>query len=283
MGATERVTWAVTRQQGPGKTILAYWCYRPFHYSAQVTTCSGYYSSVALALRLASRTSYVDNSSKVNKKTPAFFVLSRNSIRSFSLTFHAHHHLARPIFLPAFAHAYIHTFNPSPVHAIHNSLHITQCTVLRRCSSRRRTWRLLFTRAGRERERNRRKREVCCRVCGCGRKVCTSWTSRALSSIEYGPIFSWQTADPSIMTSSRLNILRLLVEDRRVSLYTLNAPQEAMNGVTPLGFAAWMNSPEAVVTMLEAGGGTVSASGEDAYGVTPLMCKCASPCSSAQI
>ncbi|KAI9463338.1 hypothetical protein BJY52DRAFT_1254826 [Lactarius psammicola] len=82
---------------------------------------------------------------------------------------------------------------------------------------------------------------------------------------------SWQTADPSIMTASRLDILRLLVEDRHVSLYTLNAPQEAMNGVTPLGFAAWMNSPKAVKTLLEAGGGTVSVDGEDAYGVTPLM------------
>ncbi|KAH9003066.1 hypothetical protein EDB86DRAFT_2894862 [Lactarius hatsudake] len=82
---------------------------------------------------------------------------------------------------------------------------------------------------------------------------------------------SWQTADPSIMTASRLDILRLLVEDRHVSLYTLNAPQEAMNGVTPLGFAAWMNSLDAVKTLLEAGRGTVSADGEDAYGVTPLM------------
>jgi hypothetical protein len=75
------------------------------------------------------------------------------------------------------------------------------------------------------------------------------------------------------MTASRLEILRLLVEDRHVSLYTLNAPQEAMNGVTPLGFAAWMNSPKAVKTLLEAGGVTVSVDGEDAYGVTPLMCK----------
>jgi hypothetical protein len=89
--------------------------------------------------------------------------------------------------------------------------------------------------------------------------------------------FSWQTADPSIITASRLDILQLLVEDRHVSLYTLNAPQEAMNGVTPLGFAAWMNSPNAVKTLLEAGGGTVSVDGEDTYGVTPLMCKWCSP------
>lgn len=84
---------------------------------------------------------------------------------------------------------------------------------------------------------------------------------------------SWQTVDPSFMTTSRLNTLRLLVEDRHVSLYTLNAPQEAMNGVTPLGFAAWMNSPKAVEILLEASGGAVSVDGKDAYGVTPLMCK----------
>jgi hypothetical protein len=76
------------------------------------------------------------------------------------------------------------------------------------------------------------------------------------------------------MTANRLNALRLLVEDRHVSLYTLNAPQEAMNGVTPLGFAAWMNSPKAVEVLLEVSGGAVSVDGQDAYGVTPLMCKC---------
>jgi len=75
------------------------------------------------------------------------------------------------------------------------------------------------------------------------------------------------------MTANRLNTLRLLVEDRHVSLYTLNAPQEAMNGVTPLGFAAWMNAPKAVGMLLELSGGAVSVNGKDAYGVTPLMCE----------
>ena len=74
------------------------------------------------------------------------------------------------------------------------------------------------------------------------------------------------------MTASRLDILRLLVEDRHASLYTLNAPQEAMNGVTPLAFTAWINSPKAVRALLEAGAGMVAVDGEDAYGVTPLMC-----------
>ncbi|KAI9457195.1 ankyrin repeat-containing domain protein [Russula earlei] len=82
---------------------------------------------------------------------------------------------------------------------------------------------------------------------------------------------SWQTVDPSFMTTNRLKTLRLLVEDRHVSLYTLNAPQEAMNGVTPLGFAAWMNSPQTVQVLLEARAGAVSVDGKDAYGVTPLM------------
>ncbi|KAI0303613.1 hypothetical protein B0F90DRAFT_1303492 [Multifurca ochricompacta] len=44
-----------------------------------------------------------------------------------------------------------------------------------------------------------------------------------------------------------------------------------MNGVTPLGFVAWLNSPEAVGILLEVGGDTVSVDGKDAYGVTPLM------------
>jgi len=88
---------------------------------------------------------------------------------------------------------------------------------------------------------------------------------------------SWQTVDPSFMTPSRLNTLRLLVEDRHVSLYTLNAPQESMNGVTPLGYAAWRNSPEAVEILLEASGGAVSVDGKDTYGATPLMCKWDSP------
>lgn len=50
-----------------------------------------------------------------------------------------------------------------------------------------------------------------------------------------------------------------------------------MNGVTPLGYAAWRNSPKAVEILLEASGGAVSVDGKDTYGVTPLMCKQDSP------
>ena len=84
-------------------------------------------------------------------------------------------------------------------------------------------------------------------------------------------LFSWQTANPSIMTVSCLNIHQLLIENCHVSLYMLNAPQEAMNRVTPLAFTAWRNSPKAIKTLLEAGGGMVAINGEDAYGVMLLM------------
>ena len=49
---------------------------------------------------------------------------------------------------------------------------------------------------------------------------------------------SWQTinaSDASFMSESRLNILKVLVGHQAISLYTLNAPQECMSGVCPLG------------------------------------------------
>jgi len=75
------------------------------------------------------------------------------------------------------------------------------------------------------------------------------------------------------MTESRLNVLRLLVEHQHVSLYSLNAPQHAMNGVTPLGMAAWLDAPAAVRILVEASAGAVSVDGMDSHGVTALMCK----------
>jgi hypothetical protein len=57
-----------------------------------------------------------------------------------------------------------------------------------------------------------------------------------------------------------------------ISLFTLNAPQSAMNGVTPLGMAAWLNLPEAVRLLLEASADTVSVDGMDSMGATALMC-----------
>ncbi|KAI0067187.1 ankyrin [Artomyces pyxidatus] len=85
---------------------------------------------------------------------------------------------------------------------------------------------------------------------------------------------SWETADASdasFMTPGRLNVLQMLVQHQHVSLYTLNAPQDAMNGVTPLGMAAWLNAPKAVRIMLEDSAGAVSVNGIDAHRATALM------------
>ncbi|KAA1467547.1 ankyrin [Dentipellis sp. KUC8613] len=85
---------------------------------------------------------------------------------------------------------------------------------------------------------------------------------------------SWtdvDASDASFMNKSRLNILHLLVSHQHVSLYSLNAPQEAMNGVTPLGIASWLNAVDAVRILLESSSGAVAVNGTDAHGATPLM------------
>ncbi|KAI0040093.1 ankyrin [Auriscalpium vulgare] len=85
---------------------------------------------------------------------------------------------------------------------------------------------------------------------------------------------SWETADASnasFMTPGRLNVLRMLVEHKHISLYALNAPQDAMNGVTPLGVAAWMNAPEFVRILLEDSAGAVAVNGLDTHKATALM------------
>ncbi|EEB98520.1 hypothetical protein MPER_01955, partial [Moniliophthora perniciosa FA553] len=43
------------------------------------------------------------------------------------------------------------------------------------------------------------------------------------------------------------------------------------NGVTPLGMAAWLNSPGAVTLLLDASSGSVDVDGMDSHGATPLM------------
>ena len=87
---------------------------------------------------------------------------------------------------------------------------------------------------------------------------------------------SWSTADASdvsFMTPGRLNVIRLLVEHPHISLYSLNAPQEAMNGATPLGVATWLNAPEIVRILIETSASAVSVNGMDGHGATALMCK----------
>jgi hypothetical protein len=57
-----------------------------------------------------------------------------------------------------------------------------------------------------------------------------------------------------------------------MSLFTLNAPQVAYHGVTPLGMAAWLNIIDAVRVLLEESSEYVSVDGMDVHGATPLMC-----------
>jgi hypothetical protein len=84
---------------------------------------------------------------------------------------------------------------------------------------------------------------------------------------------SWQNIDASFLTLKRLNTIRLLLRHPGISLFTLNAPHSSMNGVVPLGMAAWLNLPEAVRLLLEDSAHTVSVDGMDAHGATALMCE----------
>ncbi|KAF7795998.1 hypothetical protein EIP86_007167 [Pleurotus ostreatoroseus] len=85
---------------------------------------------------------------------------------------------------------------------------------------------------------------------------------------------SWKDADASdasFRLAQRLAILKMLLGHGGLSLYSLNAPQDAMQGVTPLGLAAWLNIPDAVVLLLEECPGSVTVNGMDSRGATPLM------------
>jgi hypothetical protein len=64
----------------------------------------------------------------------------------------------------------------------------------------------------------------------------------------------------------------MLLAHPDISLLTLNAPQGAMNGVTPLGMAAWQNLPDTVQVLLEGSTNTVSVDAMDSHGATALMC-----------
>lgn len=88
--------------------------------------------------------------------------------------------------------------------------------------------------------------------------------------------FSWEDIDASgasSMNIKRLDAIRLLVGRPDVSLLTLNTPVHSMNGVIPLGMAAWLNIPEAVRVLLEASTDAVAVDGMDGHGATALMCE----------
>ena len=80
-------------------------------------------------------------------------------------------------------------------------------------------------------------------------------------------------SDASSLTPNRLNAIRALLTHPDISLLTLNAPQLSMNGVIPLGMAAWLNQPEVVRVLLEDSADAVSVDGMDSHGATALMCE----------
>ncbi|OCH95423.1 hypothetical protein OBBRIDRAFT_578211 [Obba rivulosa] len=82
---------------------------------------------------------------------------------------------------------------------------------------------------------------------------------------------SWtdvDASDASFALEARLGILKMLLGHGDISLHSLNAP---VNGVTPLGLAAWLDAPDIVRLLLEESHGMVSVDGSDLHGATPLM------------
>ncbi|KAF7330250.1 E3 ubiquitin-protein ligase XBAT33 [Mycena venus] len=85
---------------------------------------------------------------------------------------------------------------------------------------------------------------------------------------------NWQDVDASnafFTSPGPLKALRTLLRDSQMSLFTLNAPQTAYHGVTPLGMAAWLNMSDVVRVLLEESSESVSVDGTDVHGATPLM------------
>ena len=83
---------------------------------------------------------------------------------------------------------------------------------------------------------------------------------------------SWTDAnvsDASYTLQTRLRMLRSVLHHSDISLYTLNVP---VSGVTPLGLAAWLDSPDTVRLLLDESHGMVLVDSIDMHGATPLMC-----------
>ncbi|KAF6759873.1 hypothetical protein DFP72DRAFT_119153 [Ephemerocybe angulata] len=85
---------------------------------------------------------------------------------------------------------------------------------------------------------------------------------------------NWQRLDPndaSFMTPERIAAIRALINHPKISLLTLNAPHNSMNGVVPLGMASWLNLPRVVQLLLEESADAISVDGMDSHGATALM------------
>jgi hypothetical protein len=78
----------------------------------------------------------------------------------------------------------------------------------------------------------------------------------------------------SFPSPKRLQILsEIILPNPELSLYTLNAPQNAAKGTTALALAAWLNKPEDVRALLDVKPGLVAVDCRDGLDATPLMCE----------
>jgi ankyrin repeat protein len=84
--------------------------------------------------------------------------------------------------------------------------------------------------------------------------------------------FSASIGDASSITPQRLEVLSALL-DASPSLLSLNAPQEALGGLTPLAVAVKSGSVHAVRLLLETSARRVALNAADATGATALTRK----------
>lgn len=101
------------------------------------------------------------------------------------------------------------------------------------------------------------------------------WTGFIFLGVLMKAVGSWDDINiphEALLTEARLNAIRLLLSRPEISLFTLNAPQDAFRGVTPIGVAAWMNLHDVVELLLKGSLYAVSVDGMDTHGATSLMC-----------
>lgn len=76
-----------------------------------------------------------------------------------------------------------------------------------------------------------------------------------------------------VVSPSRMRVLEhALLTHKDISLRTLNAPQPALNGTTPLCFLAWLGRLEEMRLLLEMTPSLVAVDARDSLNATPLMC-----------
>ncbi|KAI5120211.1 hypothetical protein M0805_006317 [Coniferiporia weirii] len=74
-----------------------------------------------------------------------------------------------------------------------------------------------------------------------------------------------------VSAPARLAILTFLLDRRAFSLYALNASDLSLNGLTPLGMAAYLGRLDFVTALVEKCDGLVLVDGVDSHRATPLM------------